>query len=111
MTKNSKNFIEKKEINKSEYLSLLPLKNVVMLPKSIIPIIVGRSSSIKAVEFALKNDRSIFITSQIKPSIEHPEEKDIFKIGTKSTILQVMRMPNGSLNAKWLSQSSCRRGL
>lgn len=107
MTKNSKisNKISK-DINKSEYLPLLPLKNVVMLPKSIIPIIVGRPSSIKAVEFALKNDRSIFITSQIKSSIENPTLEDIFKIGTKSTILQVMRMPNGSL--KVLAEGICR---
>jgi len=91
---------------KNSYLSLLPLKNVVMLPKSIIPIIVGRPASIKAVEFALKNDRNIFITSQIKPSIEHPTESDIFKIGTMSTILQVMRMPNGAL--KVLAEGICR---
>jgi len=90
----------------NNYLSLLPLKNVVMLPKSIIPIIVGRPTSIKAVEFALKNDREIFITSQKEQSIESPTENDIFKMGTKSTILQVMRMPNGSL--KILAEGICR---
>ena len=90
----------------NNYLSLLPLKNVVMLPKSIIPIIVGRPASIKAVEFALKHDREIFITSQKEQSVENPTEKDIFKMGTKSTILQVMRMPNGSL--KILAEGICR---
>ena len=90
----------------NNYLSLLPLKNVVMLPKSIIPIIVGRPASIKAVEFALKHEREIFITSQKEQSIEKPTEKDIFKMGTKSTILQVMRMPNGSL--KILAEGICR---
>jgi len=90
----------------SNFLSLLPLKNVVMLPKSIIPIIVGRPGSIKAVEFALKHDRSIFITSQKKASTENPTEKDLHQVGTKSTILQVMRMPNGSL--KILAEGICR---
>ena len=46
-----------------QFLPLLPLKNVVMLPKSIIPIIVGRPSSVKAVETALKKDKTIFITA------------------------------------------------
>jgi len=84
-------------VKDDNFLSLLPLKNVVMLPKSIIPIIVGRPGSVKAVEFALKHDRNIFITSQKKASTEHPTEKDLHHVGTKSTILQVMRMPNGSL--------------
>lgn len=78
-------------------LALLPLKNVVILPKSIIPIIVGRESSIKAVEFALKNNKAIFITAQKSPDTEHPNSNDLFHYGTRSTILQVMRMPNNSL--------------
>ena len=96
--------IEKNENN--TYLSLLPLKNVVILPKSIIPIIVGRPASLKAVEFALKNNKEIFITSQKVPTTENPTENDIFKMGTKATILQVMRMPNGSL--KILAEGLCR---
>lgn len=78
-------------------LPLLPLKNVVILPKSIIPIIVGRPISIKAVEYALKHNRSIFITAQKDGNVESPSEDDVFTHGTRSTILQVMRMPNGSL--------------
>lgn len=81
----------------THYLPLLPLKNVIILPKSILPIIVGRPSSIQAVEFALKDEKSIFISTQINAVTENPTEHDIFQIGTKATILQVMRMPNGSL--------------
>ncbi len=87
-------------------LPLLPLKNVVILPKSIIPIIVGRPLSIKAVEYALKHDRTLFITAQKDQDIEHPTEKDMFSYGTRSTILQVMRMPNGAL--KILAEGLCR---
>lgn len=78
-------------------LALLPLKNVVLLPKSILPIIVGRPQSIKSVEYALKHDKIIFITAQKQQDIEHPLSTDLFEYGTKATILQVMRMPNGSL--------------
>ncbi len=78
-------------------LPLLSLKNVVILPKSIIPIIVGRPLSIKAVEYALKHDRSLFITAQKDPQVENPTLDDLFEYGTRSTILQVMRMTNGAL--------------
>ena len=87
-------------------LALLPLKQVVILPKSIRPIIVGRQSSIKAVEYALKGDRSIFVTSQKDPNVEAPTEGDIFWCGTRAVILQTMRMPNGSL--KILAEGICR---
>src|ERR1700739_3810108 len=79
------------------FLPLLPLKNVVILPKSIIPNIVSRQSSIQAVEYALKHNRTIFITAQKDQKIENPTEQDVFEYGTKSTILQVMRMPNDAL--------------
>ena len=91
---------------KSVQLALLPLKNVVILPKSIIPIIVGRQTSIDAVEFALKNNQSIFITAQKNSKIETPTDQDVFDHGTRSAILQVMRMPNGSL--KLLAEGICR---
>ena len=79
-------------------LPILPLKNIVVLPTSIIPIIVGRQTSVKAVEHALKhNNKTIFITAQKNPETEQPAKDDIFVFGTKSTILQVMKMPNNSL--------------
>lgn len=87
-------------------LPLLPLKNVVIMPKSIMPIIVGRPISIKAVEYALKHDRMLFVTSQKDQQIENPTEQDLFACGTRSIILQVMRMPNGSL--KILAEGICR---
>jgi len=93
-------------VEEGVFLALLPLKNVVILPKSIIPIIVGRSSSIQAVEFALKNNKSIFITAQKDSKVESPTENDVFTYGTRSTILQVMRMPNGAL--KILAEGICR---
>lgn len=93
-------------LDQGDLLALLPLKNVVILPKSIIPIIVGRSSSIQAVEFALKNEKTIFITAQKDQSIENPGVSDVYTYGTRSTILQVMRMPNGAL--KILAEGICR---
>jgi ATP-dependent Lon protease len=92
--------------DQSNFLALLPLKNVVILPKSIIPIIVGRSSSIQAVEFSLRSNKAIFITAQKQPDIENPSLADVFEYGTRSTILQVVRMPKGAL--KILVEGICR---
>ena len=79
-------------------LPVLPLKNIVTLPTSIVPVIVGRKSSIKAVEYAVKhNNKKIFVTAQKHPDTEDPEINDIFDHGTVSTILQIIKMPNGSL--------------
>lgn len=83
--------------SEDQFLPLLPLKNVVLLPKSILPVIVGRTTSIKAVEDALKGTKTIFVTAQKDPDIEHPTPDGLYNYGTRSTILQVMRMPNGSL--------------
>lgn len=93
---NQQNF-EKTPEEKGTFLALLPLKNIVVLPKGIHPIIVGRASSIQAVEYALKHNKIIFISAQKDQSIENPTENDIFTYGTRSVILQVMRMPNGAL--------------
>ncbi len=89
--------IENEYLDQSTFLPLLPLKNVVLLPRSIIPVIVGRPSSISAVEFALKGDKSIFITAQKHPEVETPTLDDVFSFGTRATILQIMRMPKGAL--------------
>jgi len=79
-------------------LAVLPLKNIVTLPGSIVPVIVGRKSSIQAVEYAVKhNNKAIFVTSQKHPDTEDPSLSDIFEHGTVSTILQIIKMPNGSL--------------
>jgi ATP-dependent Lon protease len=78
-------------------LSVLPLKNVIALPRGIIPVIVGREFSIKAVEEALKNKKEIFVTTQKKTGAEKPKAADLYQIGVRANILQVARMPNGSL--------------
>lgn len=87
-------------------LPLLPLKNIAMLPKSILPVIVGRDISVKAVEHALKTDRMLFVSAQKNASTENPQQDDLFAHGTRAIILQVMRAPNGPL--KILVEGLCR---
>lgn len=88
------------ELNQDTLITLpiLPLKNIVTLPTSIVPVIVGRKSSILAVEYAVKhNNKMIFVTAQKHPDTEDPGMNDLFEYGTVSTILQIIKMPNGSL--------------
>jgi len=86
------------ESSSENILPILPLKNMVVLPSSIIPIIVGRKSSVKAVENALKvHGKTIFITAQKNPETENPTKHELFTCGTKATIIQMMKMPNNSL--------------
>ncbi len=81
----------------SVVLPVLPLKNIIALPKSIIPVVVGRELSIKAVDEAMRCNKEIFVTAQRSIDIENPTASDIFHYGTRAVILQVARMPNGSL--------------
>ena len=87
-------------------LPLLPLKNIIILPKSIHPIIVGRPQSIQAVEYALQHDKAIFISTQEDSKIENPTHSDVFEYGTRANIIQIMRIPNGSF--KILVEGICR---
>ncbi|MBM3887329.1 AAA family ATPase, partial [Candidatus Dependentiae bacterium] len=79
------------------FLPVLPLKNLITLPKSIIPVVVGRDISIRAVEYALNANRELFVTAQKAVEIENPTMDDLFKVGTRSSILQVERMQNGTM--------------
>ncbi len=98
---NSKNPILPEVAHDQSYediLPILPLKNLVVLPTSIIPIIVGRKSSVLAVENALKNhNKTIFVTAQKNAETEQPDSDDLYRFGTKANILQMMKMPNNSL--------------
>ncbi|MDQ5890604.1 MAG: ATP-dependent Lon protease [Candidatus Dependentiae bacterium] len=79
------------------FLPVLPLKNVVALPKSVIPVVVGRDVSIKAVEAALRGNREVFVVAQKSSDIELPTKDDIYHFGTRAIILQVGRMQNSTL--------------
>jgi len=79
-------------------LPLMPLREVVMFPRSIAPLFVGRETSIKAIETAIEqHDRQIFLVAQKDPALTKPEAGDLFEIGTVSRVLQLLRLPDGSI--------------
>ncbi len=82
----------------SEILSVLPLRDIVIFPKMIIPLFVGRESSIEALEYAgNKSKNRIFLTAQKDASLDKPSYEDIFKVGTISQIIQVIKLPDNTV--------------
>jgi len=77
-------------------LPLLPLRDVVVFPGLIVPILVGRKSSIEAVEHAMVKDKAIFLTTQKRPA-ESPKPKDLYAVGVISEVLQILKLSDGSL--------------
>ena len=77
---------------------LMPLREVVMFPRAIAPLFVGREGSIKAIENAIdQHDRQIFLVAQRDAALTKPEHKDLFEVGTVSRVLQLLRLPDGSI--------------
>src|SRR3989304_7626829 len=76
---------------------LLPVRDIVIFPFMIIPLFVGRESSIDAVNEALSKDRYIFLTAQKDPSNEEPKADDVFLTGTAAMIMRMLKLPDGRL--------------
>ncbi len=82
----------------SAHLPLMSLREVVMFPRSIVPLFVGREASIKAIEHAVAyHDKKIFLVAQRTPETEKPGPDDLFRVGTISKILQMLRLPDGTI--------------
>jgi len=79
-------------------LPMMSLREVVMFPRSIVPLFVGREASIKAIETAVADyGKQIFLVTQKTPEKEHPEPEDLYEVGTVSKILQMLRLPDGTI--------------
>lgn len=81
----------------SKELPVLPLRDVVIFPFTIFPVLVGRESSLKAAQTANERNKYIFLTAQKSPTIEEPGENDIYREGTVAKIVQILKLPNGLL--------------
>ncbi len=79
-------------------IALLPLRDLVVFPYMVVPLIVGRKSSIKALEEASENgEKRILLATQRAASVEDPSEDDIFDTGTVANIIQMLRLPDGTV--------------
>ncbi|MBM3337504.1 MAG: endopeptidase La, partial [Betaproteobacteria bacterium] len=78
-------------------LPLLPLRDVVVFPHMVIPLFVGRPKSIKALEAAMEQGKSIMLAAQKAAAKDEPSADDIYEIGCIANILQMLKLPDGTV--------------
>lgn len=88
---------------------LVPLRNVVVFPGTIMPLFVGRNQSISALEAAMENDKQVLLVTQKDATTEDPQTKDLHAVGSLATVLQLLHLPDGTV--KVLVEGMCRAQL
>ncbi|MFI3219607.1 MAG: endopeptidase La [Methylococcales bacterium] len=78
-------------------IPVLPLRDVVVYPHMVIPLFVGREKSIDALEAAMKDDKQVLLVAQKEAEIDDPEVTDLYRIGTLANILQLLKLPDGTV--------------
>ena len=78
-------------------IPLLPLRDIVVFPHMVVPLFVGREKSIAALEEAVNKEKDILLSAQINAKTNDPKAEDIYKVGTLGTIIQLLRLPDGTV--------------
>ena len=84
-------------MNKTDLLPCLPLRDIVVFPGMIIPLFVGRDKSIKALNEVMKSNKKIILVTQKNAEIDDPTEEDLYSFGCESKILQLLKLPDGTV--------------
>ena len=93
---------------KSNNLPVLPLRNIVVFPNMVVPLFVGRDKSINALENVMDNDQELLFLSQKNSEVDDPSENDLYKIGTKGKILQLLKLPDGTVKVLVEGKTRCK---
>src|SRR5271156_2743557 len=80
-----------------DLMAVLPLRDIVVFPHMIVPLFVGREKSVRALESVMKEDKQILLVAQKNAAQDDPAAEDIYRIGTLSTILQLLKLPDGTV--------------
>ena len=86
-------------------LPLLPLRDIVVFPHMVAPLFVGRTKSVNALTDAMNKDKRVFLATQLKAGVDNPGERDISPMGTIGKVLQLLRLPDGTVKALVEGQS------
>ena len=84
---------------------VLPLRDIVVFPQMIVPLFVGRDKSVAALEIAMQGDKTVFLLSQKNPGDEDPGADDLYDVGTLATVLQLLKLPDGTVKVLVEGQS------
>src|SRR6202163_1346471 len=85
------------EISRGTLYPVLPLRDIVVFPHMIVPLIVGREKSVRALEDVMKDDKQILLVTQKNAAQDDPSTADIFTVGTVGTVLQLLKLPDGTV--------------
>ncbi len=86
-----------KEKFETKKLPMMPIRDVVIFPFMMTPFVVGRESSVRALEEALAGDKRIFLATQHDASVDEPKPNEIFQVGTIVNIVQSLKLPDGNI--------------
>jgi ATP-dependent Lon protease len=89
--------IQKPSVAEPAELPVLPLRDVVVFPHMVIPLFVGREKSVRALEIAMAGNKQILLVAQRSPDIDEPAAGDLYTIGTIATVLQLLKLPDGTI--------------
>jgi len=89
-------------------LPLLPLRDIIVFPHMVVPLFVGREKSINALEEAMSHDKEILLAAQKKAKTNDPTPDDIFRMGTVGVIIQLLRLPDGTVKVLVEGKKRCR---
>ena len=82
---------------KKKTYPVLPLRDIVVYPKMVVPLFVGREKSVKALQNGVDEDKNIILVTQMDAATEEPTADDIYRVGTLGTVLQLLRLPDGTV--------------
>ncbi len=89
--------VKKTAAQTGDTLAVLPLRDIVVFPHMIVPLFVGREKSVRALEAVMKEDKQILLVAQKNAAQDDPSADDIYRVGTVSTILQLLKLPDGTV--------------
>jgi ATP-dependent Lon protease len=85
------------ETIRGDLLPVLPLRDIVVFPHMIVPLFVGREKSVRALETVMRDDKQILLVAQKNAAEDDPKATDLFEVGTVSTVLQLLKLPDGTV--------------
>jgi ATP-dependent Lon protease len=86
-----------KDKSDTKRLPMMPIRDVVIFPFMMTPFVVGRESSVRALEEALAGDRKIFLATQHDATVDEPRPDEIYNVGTIANIVQNLKLPDGNI--------------
>jgi ATP-dependent Lon protease len=82
-----------------EKIALLPLRDIVIFPGMVVPLFIGREKSVNALKYALSEGKKVFLVAQKNAIMDEPRQKDLYSYGTIGTVLQLLKMPDGTVKS------------